>query len=221
MKVYGCAKGDLFDTMANKYGEEMYFQAENVSVSAYNDRVYITDLENAMKSGKECKTWAFVCDLNSELWIGEYIEMATDADSLSELVAFLREGKEVKEVDGLKVYCRESKGIRTFTPFVMVKPIKKPEKWTLSNVWKGILSGQITEGKIDGIYTDDYAMDAALNFRQGEMSTEGLKEFAKKLIENPSGWSAWSTEEDKDFPGRVKIHVSCHTFDMRTLYAKF
>ena len=91
MKVYECAKGDLFDTMANKYGDEMYFQAENVSVSAYNDRVYITDLENAMKSGKECKTWAFVCDLNSELWIGEYIEMATDADSLSELVAFLRE----------------------------------------------------------------------------------------------------------------------------------
>ena len=217
MKVYECAKGDLFDTMANKYGDEMYFKKECVSVTAYNDRVYITDLTNAMKSGKDCKTWCFVCNSNSALWIGEYIEMATDTNSLPELVEFLREEKELKEIDGLETYCRENKGIRTFSPFAAVKPVKAPKngKWTVSNVCKAILSGQISKGRIDGIYTDDYAFDAAVDFRRGEMNRESLEELAMHVIECPSGWTAWERKRDNN---SIEIAFSCHSFDDRTLY---
>ena len=48
-----------------------------------------------------------------------------------------------------------------------IRPIKTPEKWTLPHVWKAILSGQIYMGQCDGRYTDDYAYDAAVDFKSG------------------------------------------------------
>src|SRR5690606_6225857 len=97
--------------------------------------------------------------------------------------------------------------------FVKIKPIKKPEKWTVAHVWKAILAGQIYKGVKDGYYTDDYAHDAAVNFKTG--SRIHLPSLAKKVIENPSGWRVYV---DKEENGITQLSFNCHSFDCNTLY---
>ena len=69
-------------------------------------------------------------------------------------------------------------------------------------------------GQCDGRYTDDYAYDAAVDFRSG-MELH-LPSFAKELIEDPSGWHVYPSSKGKD--GLVQLSVNCHSFNMNTLH---
>jgi len=100
-----------------------------------------------------------------------------------------------------------------FSPFVKVKPIKVPKKWTLAHVWKAILSGQITHGKINMILTDDYARDAADNFHIDKEID--LMQFARELVTDPDGWRVYRMGDSEDV---IELGLSCYSFDLRTLY---
>lgn len=117
-----------------------------------------------------------------------------------------------RELPDCHVYTSTLKSMNVFTPFKEIKPIKVPDKWTLPHVWKAILSGQIYEGHCDGRYTDDYAYDAAVDFRSGVRLY--LPSFAKELIESPSGWRVYADHTDGD---QVQLSVDCYTFNLNTL----
>jgi hypothetical protein len=172
-------------------GRNNYFKDLNICFTKYYDAIYITDLENALKTGKECKEYIIKIEKN------KYMPYS------KKFILDLKNGKYDNSVS-----IRTHKSIKIFTPFVKIKPIKIPTKWKISNIWKAILSGQIT--KITKKYrtTDDFAYDNSVNFEKGK-KIDNLK-FAMELIEASSGWWCRVDEENKE---TIKLIVCCHTFD--------
>ena len=108
--------------------------------------------------------------------------------------------------NGLEFYRSEVKGIRVFSPFNLdkVKPLKAmPKKWTLRHVYSALINGQFKDLKCNYVLTDDYAWDAACDYRKGEIKAP--IEFVKGIIENPSGW--WTSYRDGE------VAICCHSFD--------
>lgn len=193
--------------------ESDYHKAENVYAHAYRDSLTIIDLENAMRPGRECRRWAFYVSRShmeaNRLCLSEYIEMAApECGSFAELIAHLRSGAALEEVEGLTVSIGSQKSSRTFSPFVAVKPVKLGERLNASVIARAILAGQIAKGETEGRYTDDYAADAAYDFYRGSID---LTAFAQDIYEHPQGWSFW-------WNGSGAITAACHTFDYKTLY---
>lgn len=100
---------------------------------------------------------------------------------------------------------RDSKpGRRVFSPFVKVHPLPAaPAKWTIPHVIRALLNGQFADLQCTGVYTDDYAYDAAANYRQGVITNATA--FARRIIESPSGW--WTGANGDS------VSVCCHSFD--------
>lgn len=183
-----------------------YFQDISAYVTVRTQQIVIVDLTNALIPGKECPrivmTPANSCPpapMNAGL---DTFRAVYDA-------FFVRREKPVLDCN---IHETQLKSMQVFTPFKEIRPIKTPARWTLPHVWKAILAGQIYEGYCNGRYTDDYAYDAAVNFRSGVPLH--LPSFAKELIEDSSGWRVYPDKEDG---GRVQLSVDCHTFDLNTL----
>ena len=103
----------------------------------------------------------------------------------------------------------ERQAIRVWSPFAAVHPLKeKPKKWTVSHVVRVLLAGQFSRLECDGVYTDDYAYDNAVNYHKGDFSDHAVA-FARRILENPSGW--WAYQRDGVDSNRVSI--CCHHFD--------
>ena len=199
--------------LLNQY-DDLYFEGLNVSAHPYCNSLVIVDLSDAMKPGKSCTRWLFSVSpwkMDADrLCMTEYVEMAApECDTLAELVAWLRAGKPLQEVDGLTFEAGTQASNRTFSPFAPVKPVKLGERLNASTIAKAIRAGQIVAGRTEGRYTDDYAADAAYDFYRGEID---LQAFAQDIYEHPSGWRFWWHDES-----RKEITAACHTFDYKTL----
>lgn len=184
--------------------DDGYFQDIQAYVEVRVQRVCIVDLRNALIPGRECE---------------KLVLQPHDAYASESLHSGLNTFREVyekffvrRELPDCHTYATKTKSMHVFTPFKEIRPIKAPAKWTLPHVWKAILSGQIYQGKCDGCYTDDYAYDAAVNFRSGVGLH--LPSFARELIESSSGWSVWADHAEGE---RVQLSVNCYSFDMNTL----
>lgn len=199
--------------LLNQY-DDLYFEGLNVSAHPYCNSLVIIDLSDAMKPGKSYTRWLFSVSpwkMDADrLCMTEYVEMAApECDTLAELVAWLRAGKPLQEVDGLTVKTGAQASNRTFSPFAPVKPVKLGERLNASTIAKAIRAGQIVAGRTEGRYTDDYAADAAYDFYRGEID---LQAFAQDIYEHPSGWHFWWHDES-----RKEITAACHTFDYKRL----
>lgn len=199
--------------LLNPY-DDLYFEGLDVSAHPYCNSLVIVDLSDAMKPGKSCTRWLFSVSpwtMDADrLCMTEYVEMAApECDTLAELVAWLRAGKPLQEVDGLTVKTGAQASNRTFSPFAPVKPVKLGERLNASTIAKAIRAGQIVAGRTEGRYTDDYAADAAYDFYRGEID---LQAFAQDIYEHPSGWHFWWHDES-----RKEITAACHTFDYKRL----
>lgn len=182
-----------------------YFADVNAYISVRVNRIVIIDLRNALIPGRECERLVLE---HKDLYDNHCLYSGLDTFRAVYDRFFVQ-----REFPDCCVYETKLKSMNTFTPFKEIKPIKTPEKWTLPHVWKAILSGQIFQGTCDGRYTDDYAYDAAVNFRSGV--SLHLPSFACKLIDSPSGWTVHPHRTED---GVVELSVSCYSFDMNTLY---
>lgn len=194
--------------------EDLYFEDLSITAHPYRSSLVIIDLTDAMKPGKTCARWLFSVSpwkMNSDrLCMTEYVEMAApECDTLAELVAWLRSGKPLHEVDGLTFTAGTQASNRTFSPFATLKPVKLGERLNAGTIAKAIMSGQIVAGRTDGRYTDDYAADAAYDFYRGDID---LQAFAQDIFEHPSGWRFWWKDNNK-----AEIVAACHTFDYKSL----
>ena len=213
MKIINNCEGFRVIDLLNQY-DDLYFEGLNVSAHPYSNSLVIIDLADAMKPGKSCTRWLFSVSPwkmdAARLWMTEYVEMAApECDTLAELVAWLRAGKPLQEVDGLTVDIGAQASNRTFSPFAPVKPVKLGERLNAATVVKAIRAGQIAAGRTECRYTDDYAFDAATDFGRGEIDVQA---FAQDIYEHPNGWRFWWRDET-----RREIVAACHTFDYKTL----
>ncbi|MEY2411060.1 MAG: hypothetical protein QOF48_3730 [Verrucomicrobiota bacterium] len=109
------------------------------------------------------------------------------------------------------VYRGERASKRVFTPFWKPAPLKSmPAKWTMAHVKRALLNGQHAQLQCNGVYSDDYAFDSAVNYRKGPIAS--VVEFVRRLVESPSGW--WCYQR-----GRA-VGVCCHHFDSNSFIPK-
>lgn len=184
-----------------------YFQDIKAYMEIRPQSISIYDLRQALVPGGECERLILEqCDQYAPGCLHDGL------NSFGEVYEkyFVR-----REMSGSKVYTSKLMGWRVFTPFKEIKPIRTPDKWTLPHVWKAILAGQIYQGRVDGRYTDDYAYDAAVNFREG--LALHLPSFARMLIEDPFGWYVYP-DKDKSDGKSVKLSVNCHGYNLNTLW---
>jgi hypothetical protein len=205
MRIYNSINDLTFDDLANN-SNEYFFRKENISFKRYRglnceSEIHVKDLKNALKPGKEVKEYIFKGNMWDVLYFTYDVQVSEVLEKLYK-----------QEVRNIEYMSRQHKGIRIFSPFAEIVPIKTPGKWTLSHVWKSILSGQIKSGQTNLYLTDDYAHDAATNFGKGEIDVVA---FAKKIIEDPSGWWVAVGKETEEL---IHLSVSCHTFDYKTLF---
>jgi len=201
------------DEFLNQLDGTVYCETENMKVTRWKgfDDWRITDLNNALTSGKACIEYTLKAEhgQHGNLLTTNFIN-ARFSNDLKALWAFCESvgivGFDSFVTEGIEIYRSEHKGVRIFSPFNLakIKPLKTmPKKWTLRHVYSALLNGQFSNLKCEGVYTDDYAFDDAVNYRKGEIAKP--MEFVKDILENPSGWRAWSNGED--------VSISCHTFD--------
>jgi len=194
-----------FDDLANCY-DDLYFRRENIAWRQYRLRgddqpeIYVTDLSEALKPGREVKRYIFT----GPMW--DVLFWTYDEPVSAVLQRLYRQ-----EVRGIEYRVRVLPSMRVFSPFAEVKRINPPQKWTLPHVWKAILSGQITRGRTSLRLTDDYALDSSMNFWRGDLD---LLQFARDTIEHPSGWWVRVEEETER---HILIGVNCHHFDYKKL----
>jgi len=211
IKIHETLKNvDLFDLR-----NDDYFRKENAKIRCYRDQIYITDLTNALKPGKNCVQYIISSKYHTDHISCDFENWMKNKElDIIKIIKQLRTGNfsfNNNDPFGLNIVTKKS--IRTFSPFIKVKPIKQPQKWTITHVWKAMLSGQINKGSIRQRLTDDYAYDAAVNFMEG-VQVDCL-EMAKELVENPSGW--WVSPR-KETDKHIELSVCCHYFDLRTFY---
>jgi len=200
------------DEFLNEH-DTVYFKTENMKVSRWSgfDDWRVTDLTNALKSGKDCVEYSLKAESgeHGNLLVTNFIysKFGNDLKAIWNFCENLElVGYDSFVTEGIKIYRSESKGVRVFSPFNLnnVKPLKAmPKKWTLTHVRSALVNGQFKDLRCNYVLTDDYAWDAAVDFRKG--SIKAPIEFIKGIIENPSGW--WTSFRDGS------VAVCCHSFD--------
>lgn len=185
--------------------ETTYCQEENIRVSIMHEYLVITDLTNALAIGKNCK----------EVRIRKKWDAADDCAIVNfmgwennHFRAVMEEVDQDVILDDVEIYLSERKGIETFSPFALerMKPLKEtPKKWTVKHAIRALLNGQYTSFKCNGVYSDDYAYDAAVDFHRGEI--QDVQGFCKGIIEHKSGW--WAS----DYKNTGCVAICCHSFD--------
>jgi hypothetical protein len=183
---------------------EYYVQDLNIKLNIYRDTMSITDLTNALRVGKTCKRVSIDSIANGDfVAVHEFVELYLL--SIQSLFADFNDDDFI-EVRGVKVWCREYKGVQVFSPFNLkyMKPLTEvPKKWTVKHALRALLNGQFTEFNKTLRLTDDYAYDSAYNFGKGVI--EDVAGFCADIVANKSGW--WVYQE-----GDI-VKVSCHHFD--------
>lgn len=194
--------------------EDIYSQKENVYISFYQDCLYIKDLTNAMKRGKEVNVYSIYNNIDryTKHFKADFSHYLSEAElSIGEFVKRLLEGNlEASEL--IEIRTRQDESNRVFNPFFEPKRITEPKKWTLSHITKGILTGQIISGECTMHLTDDYAYDNQINFGKGRID---LIELCKDIVESPSGW--WISTDKKIKDGFKVLGVNCHHFNYNTV----
>lgn len=212
-----------------------FLQDDAIKVHRYVDSLRVTCLRGALQPGQTCVefTLRWTRDQNHS-WAHELVRrheynFRALHDELVALPWVAPEGRLLQckalhpdaSDPNFEVYRSNLPGIRTYSPFTEVKPLKEapkkaPKKWTVAHVTRALLAGQFSGLTCDGVYSDDYAHDAAVNFHKGDFSHAAVH-FARRIIESPSGWHAYA---DQRWNGNAPsegipnlIHICCHSFD--------
>lgn len=193
-----------------KRGEDHYFKIGEYMYRLHRWADYygevanytLTDITLAGKAGKTCTTYYLEGNIDD---ISKIFEQNFD-DIFFDIAT--------NNLENVKVSKTVKSAKDVFNPLNIketYKPLKeKPSKWTLKHALRAIVNHQIEDFKCDGIYTDDYAWDDAVNYQIKEIKYTA--DFLKKVIENKSGWRVY------EYDGRVNIN--CHHFDMNSFVLK-
>lgn len=162
--------------------------------------LYLTDITDGGKIGKECKKFLISGSLNDLKAIYE--------NNFDDMFVKIVEN----DLENLKSEAYKTDSKRVFNPFTIkenYKPLKeKPSKWTLKHALRALVNNQYKNFKCDGQYSDDYAWDNANNYGKGEI--KDVNYFIEKIINEPSGWKA------REWDNNNLINVDCHSFNLNS-----
>ncbi|MBX4272028.1 hypothetical protein [Clostridium estertheticum] len=195
--------------------DDYYILEENIYLQFYRSSLYIKDLTNAMKRGKEVNFYILSNADKSKFEnfkLDFFNHLLENNLSLTDFIKKVLCG-EIIDTDTILIKSMKEKGVKTFNPFYIGKAMAQPTKWKIGNIVKAILSGQIYEGKCDSMLSDDYSRDAENNFYKGRID---LLELCKELIESPSGW--WVSNSIKEVEKGTEISVNCYNHNNNTVY---
>ena len=184
-----------------------------------HDNVRILDGRNAGLRKSKCPEICFqaiiddACVLLNSDWfameVDEAFELAMEADWEMDKVMDRWESFRSIEADGIRIHRDSRNALRVFNPNHLDRynSLKEaPKKWTIAHAIRALVNKQASAYR-NYYYSDDYAYDAASNYRKGDIDALTL---AKELIENPSEW--WASDN-----GENKVTVCCHSFESITL----
>lgn len=192
MKVVKTPKtvGDLMNIYRNEFGL-VYTDDGKYAIHVYEfGGIAITELTNAMQTGKTCKDYW----INDKFRTERSIQYAHDSSMTFDQYLALIEGDKFKAAadpeyaNNVSAGMSLTKGMRVFSPFAFGKlkrVAKIPPKISISHVIKLIANGQFKLLSRDYKYTDDYAFDNATNF--GKSDNVNPIHLVKEMIER--GWS--------------------------------
>lgn len=186
---------------------ELNYKGRILEIHRYNGSISIKDLTDAGKAGKT------VSVLTLRYWKDERSGSEVMYWDFEEIFNVLMGVTSVNDFcicsdhESIEVYRSVNKAIRYMAKDLSIyKPLtEKPKKWTLTHAIRAIINGQYKNLKCDGVYTDDYAWDAATDFNRGEI--KHALAFIKRIIEHPSGWHV------NEWDNNGIIHIDRHTFD--------
>lgn len=204
--------------------------ASEVAVTRHPNVATLTGLSNAFMRGRECRHFRIKTpeehgrdrrpkDRPEGLilhngsvsaaweWLTSKGEDAFEGDRFSDYLDVEIEGTR------FRIYRETQKGVRTFSALHLDQVTELssiPKKWNVRRALRAVLTGQISEWHIDGVYTDDYARDSALNFQRGELESYLGK--ARRIWQDPDGWRVSAKNEE-----RTELRLNCHQFDTNSI----
>lgn len=95
---------------------------------------------------------------------------------------------------------------RVFSPLHLdrLKPlVAAPQRWTVPHALRALANGQYEDLRCTGRYSDDYAFDAAVDFRRGEIQSPLT--LVQRIFESPRGWRCYEHND--------RVSLNCHHFD--------
>lgn len=204
----------------NQLEHEILETSSNIKITHYSgqDTYKLYDLTDAMKKGKTVTTFSINKNWGEkDCLCNIFYQFDFDLSKLFNFCLNLQWEKSEwggwKEIEmqilgiNLKIYRDERKAIHIFNPLNLseFKPLKEvPKKMTLTHTLRALINGQYSDLKCNGIYTDDYAFDAACNYQSGEIKN-GVA-FARRILESHSGW--WTHLDEN-----MEVSICCHSFD--------
>lgn len=197
--------------------DDFYVKDIDLLIHRYNSSIEFTYMANAMKKGKKCLRLSVSThkhDGPADLW--DFVrEMEGMLENLVIMAAI--DGKDGGKCFGnekIEVYYSNRDSYHIFHPVrykEMLKPVKEmPAKMTLAHIYKIIANGQYDYLKCNGVYTDDYAYDAAMKFQEGSLDAVS---FLERIYNRPSGW--WCSKQPYAQGGDISI--CCHSFDSNSI----
>jgi hypothetical protein len=201
-----------------------YIKDLDMRISHRKGTIAIVDLSNAHKRGKKCLK-ASISNKNYNLDGNDYLNYLTKVfqDDFKVMLNVLSLQLEYSNEDryqvstsfesfSVEVNITEEGSKNTFSPFALkqLKPLTEmPKKWSLDHVIKALANDQFSDFRCDGVYSDDYAFDAAFNYRKGVLDNDQVAEYLKGLVEcggsHRKGYFIHEREENR-------IDVSCYSF---------
>ena len=203
----------------------VYFETENMRVERVAHYLSVQFLENSFQSGKSATSFSISGTQVVSPITALKVVIGVDTLYPAQLRAYLESLSFEKDrwdtcipvdiFEGVKVSKMDGESKRSYSPFHLerLKPITElPNSWNLTHVKRALANGQASLLKCNGVYTDDYAGDAAVNYRRGPVEATKL---LKKLVHSPSGW--WTALDRKT----LRVNICCHHFDSNEFVLSF
>ncbi|NEX60097.1 hypothetical protein [Noviherbaspirillum galbum] len=194
----------------------LYFEDPHLSYHYSHTGMRVRLLDNAFKPGAVVRCYYVESRFNNPVATYNHISRELGGDVRPETIAqYLstlsfaagRYGFEPIDVsDEVRLHYSEGNGTNTFSPFALdrLKPLREvPAKWTMAHAKRALANHQFRNLRCNGVYSDDYAYDAAVDFHRGPVDHLVMLE---KLVESPSGW--WTSLD-----GNGSVSLCCHHFD--------
>jgi len=209
---------DWLDFVNSHKYKGQYLVDTNLLISingAKKETLRINNISNAFKRGKMCDSYTLEChDFNNLMKIVKHYNY--NSESLLEAFQKIKfstnqyDNYEPTTFEGSKLYKTDTKGVYTFSPFLLnrLKPLKEvPKKWAISHVKRLLANDQFKNLRTSQRLTDDYAFDAAYDFGRGALHRDTM---LIELVENSRGWWVSGAGKDGD-----ELGINCHHFDYK------
>ncbi|PKG68683.1 J domain-containing protein [Pseudoalteromonas sp. GutCa3] len=199
-EAFTIVKDSKWNDWNNNKFETIYFEKYQVSVHIYSSVIIITNIKDALETGRKCTEYRINWGLdNDEIGMQRFYEWVRNINNDSCLTSVLAniytaDYKDINEytcsaelAKGLKVTRSELKAVKVFSPFKLnkIKPLTEVKaKVSANHLIKIIANGQYCNLQRNYRYTDDYSYDSASNF--GQKVFENPFKLLKELIEDRS-----------------------------------